>query len=220
MTFLSDRTWVEVEEFAAHTDLILCMGSLEQHGPHLPLDTDTIIVKALADRWARSAPNRLVGPIVPLGASGEHTGFPGTISIGTSVTADLIVEAVRSCADFQSVVVASWHGGNGDAMARARETLLNEGRAVTFWTPTVRGDAHAGWVETSMMLAIAPHRVSMAMAEPGVTEPLDKLLPRLRTEGVRPVAPNGVLGDPSDADPDAGAQLIADIVRRYEAAFT
>lgn len=219
MTYLADRTWTEMERLAARTDLMLCLGSLEQHGPHLPLDTDTVIVTELARRWAGSASERMIGPVIPIGASGEHADFPGTISIGTRATTEVIVEAVRGCGHFRSVVVASWHGGNGDALAAAAGTLAAEGRAVRFWSPTVDGDAHAGRVETSMMLAIAPHRVRVELAEPGVTDPLPALMGRLRAEGVRSVAANGVLGDPTGASAEEGAAMLASIVVGFQEAW-
>lgn len=218
MTYLADHTWTEVARLAPRTHLMVCLGSWEQHGPHLPLDTDTVIITELARRWAQAGLHRMVGPVIPLGASGEHADFPGTISIGTRATTDVIVEAVRGCGDFRSVVVASWHGGNGDALAAAESILRTDGRAVRFWAPTISGDAHAGVVETSMMLAIAPHRVRLGAAEKGVTDPLSSLLGRLRAEGVRSVAPNGVLGDPTGASPEQGAALLADIVAGYEEA--
>ncbi|MBA2336788.1 MAG: mycofactocin biosynthesis peptidyl-dipeptidase MftE [Acidimicrobiia bacterium] len=218
MTYLADRTWPDVERLAPATDLMLCLGSLEQHGPHLPLDTDTEIVTELARRWAQARPQRMVGPVIPIGASGEHADFPGTISIGTRATTEVITEAVRSCGHFRSVVVASWHGGNGNALAAAARTLGAEGRPVRFWSPTIAGDAHAGRVETSMMLAIAPQRVRLEAAEPGVPDPLPTLMGRLRAAGVRSVAANGVLGDPTGASAEEGAVMLADIVARYEEA--
>ena len=75
------------------------------------------------------------------------------------------------------------------------------------WSPrSPGGDAHAGRTETSLMLAIAPDAVRLELAEPGCTEPLESLLPRLRAEGVRPVSANGVLGDPTGASADEGAR--------------
>lgn len=217
MSYLADRTWTEMEWLAPRSDLMLALGSLEQHGPHLPLDTDTVIVTELARRWAGAASERMIGPVIPIGASGEHADFPGTISIGTPATTEVIIEAVRSCGHFRSVVVASWHGGNGDALAAAARTLGAEGRAVRFWSPSIDGDAHAGRVETSLMLAIAPHRVRLEAAERGVTDPLPLLMGRLRAEGVRSVAANGVLGDPTGASAEQGASMLDSIVARYEA---
>jgi len=212
MTFLADCTWPEIAEVASGSDLMICAGSLEQHGPHLPLDVDTVIMVELARRWAEGRPDRFVAPALALGASDEHTGFPGTISIGTDATVGVVVAAVRSCSRFRSVVVASWHGGNADALTRAETILGSEGRRVSFWRPCAHGDAHAGRVETSIMLAIAPHRVRFHLAAPGTTDSLESLMPAMRSGGVRSVSPSGVLGDPTGATAEEGEALLGAIV--------
>ncbi len=74
------------------------------------------------------------------------------------------------------------------------------------------GDAHAGRTETSLMLALDAAAVRLDLAEPGCTEPIDRLLPRLRAEGVRPVSSNGVLGDPTGASAEEGHVLLETLV--------
>jgi creatinine amidohydrolase len=74
------------------------------------------------------------------------------------------------------------------------------------------GDAHAGYVETSVMLHLAPGDVDLARAAAGNLEPLDRQMPALVTAGVRSVSANGVLGDPREATADAGAALVSSIV--------
>jgi creatinine amidohydrolase len=70
------------------------------------------------------------------------------------------------------------------------------------------GDAHAGFVETSMMLAVAPAHVVLSRAARGASSPLASLLPRLRAAGLAAVTPNGVLGDPTGASAAAGRALL------------
>jgi creatinine amidohydrolase len=91
--------------------------------------------------------------------------------------------------------------------------LRTEGRDVG-WIPCVvsGGDAHAGYVETSVMLHLAPGDVDLARAVAGNLEPLERLMPALVTGGVRSVSPNGVLGDPRGATAEAGASIFASIV--------
>ena len=196
--------------------LAVPLGSLEQHGPHLPLDTDTRIAVAVAVGPGGRVPGVAVAPAVAYGASGEHADFPGTLLVGHEVLADLLVELVRSARrSFAGVVLVNAHGGNEDALAAARRRCAAEGDDVLVWRAvTPGGDAHAGRTETSLMLAIDPAVVRLELAEPGCTEPLATLLPRLRAEGVRPVSSNGVLGDPTGASADEGRALLDGLVTR------
>jgi creatinine amidohydrolase len=207
---LGDATWPEVEATARGHVLALPLGSLEQHGPHLPLDTDTRIAVELARRLVATRPGVALGPALPYGASGEHAGFPGTLVVGHGVLAELVVELVRSArSSFSGVVVISAHGGNNEGLALAEERCRAEGDAVLVWsTVAPGGDAHAGRTETSLMLALDEGSVRMELAERGCTEPLEVIMPRLRAEGVRPVSSNGVLGNPEGASAAEGRRLL------------
>jgi mycofactocin precursor peptide peptidase len=204
---LGARTWPEVHA-ASSPILAVPLGSCEQHGPHLPLDTDTRIAVALVDRLARDQPDVVAAPAVTYGASGEHAGFAGTLSIGQDALALLVVELVRSADAFAGVVVVTAHGGNAEALAGAVATLTAEGRRVLAWAPAVDGDAHAGRTETSALLELAPSLVRMERAEAGANAPLSSLMPALRAGGVVSVAPNGVLGDPSGASAAEGRRVL------------
>jgi mycofactocin precursor peptide peptidase len=211
---LAGATWPQVEATGARNVLALPLGSLEQHGPHLPLDTDTRIAVALATGLAARCPGVTVAPAVAYGASGEHADFPGTLLVGHEVLAGLLVELIRSARrSFAGVVLVNAHGGNEDALTSAQRRGAAEGDDVLVWrAPPVGGDAHAGRTETSLLLAIDPAAVRLELAEPGCTEPLERLLPRLRAEGVRPVSSNGVLGDPTGANVEEGRQLLDGLV--------
>jgi creatinine amidohydrolase len=222
VTALESLTWREAD---AHPPgsiaLAVPLGATEQHGPHLPLSTDTDIAVELVARLARARPEVLAAPPVPYGSSGEHAAFAGTVSIGPEGLERLVVELCRSAgASFARILLVCAHGGNADPLARAVSSLAAEGRAVRSWMPAWRGDAHAGYIETSIMLALAPERVRPPLAEVGTVEPIADLMPRLREVGVRAVSSNGVLGDPTGASAAAGHQLLdraeADLLATFD----
>ena len=200
------------------------LGSTEQHGPHLPLGTDTTVATALAEALARARHDVVVAPAIAISASGEHQGFAGTLSIGTDALVSVIVELCRSADWADGVILVNGHGGNADAIARARSVLMHERRHVLIWWPTAptddRVDAHAGWLETSVMLHLAPSSVRMANAEPGCTAPIDDVIDDLRAGGVRAVSESGVLGNPVDARAEDGARIVAtwceDLIARFD----
>lgn len=211
-----DRRWPQLD--GTHLFVLVPVGSLEQHGPHLPLATDTLIADAVAhgaaDRLLAAGVPVVVAPAISYGASGEHEDFPGTISIGHAALRLLIVEYARSaCRWAAGVVFVNGHGGNLATLRHAVDLLRREGRQVA-WHACVppHGDAHAGRTETSLMQHLAPAAVAIDRAEAGARARLDELMPRLRRDGVRAVAPNGVLGDPTGASPCEGEQLLAHLV--------
>jgi mycofactocin precursor peptide peptidase len=185
--------------------LIVPVGSLEQHGPHLPLGTDSTVAEAVATRAAAATSSDLA-PLLPFSASGEHDGFPGVLSLGTTVTALALTELVRSSrTTWTGVVVVSGHGGNLEALAQVRERADAEGDRVRTWVPRwPDGDPHAGYVETSVALALG---LPVGPTPPDV--PLeDGWFERARTTGLRAVTESGVLGAPSRASADDGHRIL------------
>ena len=192
------------------------LGATEQHGPHLPLSTDTDGAGALADRLAQRRRDVDVAPAVPYGASGEHADFAGTLSVGTAALELLLVELCRSAtATWDRVLLLSGHGGNAEAVRAAVALLRSESRDVRAWSPSFGGDAHAGRTETSLQLALDPARVGTPAA--GATAPVRELLPALRAGGVLAVSGNGVLGDPAGATAEEGERLLEAAVDALEA---
>jgi creatinine amidohydrolase len=213
---LAALAWPDLAGRAAATILALPVGATEQHGPHLPLATDTEIAVTMARRLAESRPDVVVAPALAYGSSGEHAGFPGTLSVGPEVVELTLVELIRSADAFAGVVVISTHGGNAAPVQRAVDRLTAEGRRVQLWWPSSSDstDAHAGYTETSVLLAARPQVVQSERAEPGVRRPIEELLPVLRRQGVASVSPNGVLGDPTGASARAGERLLAEWTRQ------
>lgn len=205
---LGDAVWPEV---AAGATVLVPVGSLEQHGPHLPLDTDAAIAAAVAEAAAALlGPGVHVAPVMAYGSSGEHEGFPGTVSIGGEALKHVLLELVRSVRCWADrVVFVNAHGGNIVALTSAVTQLRDEGHDVA-WVPcaTEDVDAHAGFTETSLMLHLRPRSVRLRRAEAGNTTPIGQLLPALVEHGVRAVSSNGVLGNPKGATAREGLRVL------------
>lgn len=215
---LADSVWPGLPRDAV---VLVPVGSIEQHGPHLPLNTDTAIADAVAHAAAELLDNGhvLVAPPICYGASGEHQMFPGTSSIGTEALATVIVELTRSLRTWaRRVVFVNAHGGNVPALRRAIAQLIAEGHDVAWFPCTTEGvDAHAGYTETSLMLHLRPWDVRFDRAEAGNTAPLADLLPGLMATGVGAVTANGVLGDPAGATAQDGKMLLEQMAAQVAA---
>ncbi|MFV0257056.1 MAG: mycofactocin biosynthesis peptidyl-dipeptidase MftE [Acidimicrobiales bacterium] len=219
---LGPRTTAAVAR-AAPTVLLVPLGSTEQHGPHLPLDTDTRIAVAWAGAVAARLPGAVTAPAVAYGSAGEHQAFPGTLSIGQDALRAVVIELARSAAHLvDAVAYLSGHAGNTEPLAAAVTQLQAEGHRVDAVVPSWPADrwppgtidAHAGRTETSLLLHLDPTVVALDQAEPGETAPVGELLGALRRHGLAGVTPNGVLGDPTGASAGEGRRLFDDLVTR------
>jgi mycofactocin system creatininase family protein len=212
---LTAARWPQVESLPRRL-LVVPVGSLEQHGPHLPLDTDTRIATAVAARACARRAGVAMAPAVSIGASGEHAAFPGTLSIGTAALTLCLTELGRHASlHWPAMLLVNGHGGNVDAVQAAMARLRDEGQGCYGWQVTMPGsDAHAGRFETSVMLALAPGSVRLDLAVRGDVRPLAEIMPMLRAGGVRAVSASGVLGDPAGASPAAGARLLESLAAR------
>jgi len=207
---LDELSWPEIGSDRS-TWLVVPVGSTEQHGPHLPFGTDSIVAEALADRLCETRRDSLRAPLIAYGASGEHQGFPGTVSIGTAALSLLLTELLRSArASFAGIVAVSGHGGNAQALATARAIADHEGDRLIVFEPRLEGiDLHAGRAETSLLLALRPGLVRHDEIVSGTTSSLAEISHALRHEGVAAVSPTGILGDPREASAEEG-QLLFD----------
>jgi mycofactocin system creatininase family protein len=186
--------------------VLVPLGSIEQHGRHLPLDTDTAIAIAVAEGVAAALPGAWVAPPISYGSSGEHQSFAGTSSVGTEALTQVVVELTRSLRTWaERVVFVNAHGGNITALKASDEVE---------WVPcaTEELDLHAGFTETSLMLHLRPGSVRLDRAEVGNTQPLREILPAMMSGGIAAVSANGVLGDPTGASAEEGARVLEAMV--------
>jgi len=228
---LAALAWPEVEALlaAGARTAVVPLGSTEQHGAHLPFATDTRIAEALAARFCARVPEAVALPALPFGCAPEHLGFPGTLSLAPETLRALLADVVASLggAGFERVFVFSAHGGNAGPLAEAAERLAAaapRADVVVFADHAAAAEAvfaeaaragvareaaghHAGEIETSILLALAPEDVRRARAAPGLLDvPRDAqaiFYPDLRAN-----APGGVVGDPRPADPARAARYL------------
>lgn len=206
--------------------VVLALGSWEQHGPHLPLDTDTVIIDTVIAtalmKMNESAHHFLVAPTLTITASDEHSGFAGTLSTGTEALTQSVISICRSARWARGVCIVNGHGGNNDALHAIESALMYEGIKHSIWSlPAYKGsDIHAGHTETSVMLHIAPHAVRTDRLTVGNTQPVHEILPTMRDAGVHAVSNSGVLGDATTATAEHGAQVLDFYAQRLAEHFT
>jgi len=202
--------------------IIIPVGSLEQHGAHLPITTDSDIVTEIASRLAKKC-GFIVFPTISYGVSEEHYPLFNTSvnsrDLGHSL--DTILLSLREN-EIKSVVILNGHHGNERSIPDNWDgSLLGDAklRVYSYWRFMEHEFDHAGFVETSLMLAISD-KVKMKKAKKGFTikgmsEKEIQRIKKLSTErgGFPKVAKNGVWGDPTSATKKDGEKFLAEIVR-------
>jgi len=221
----------------ASSVLCLPMGAMEQHGPHLPLNTDTILAEALTarivERWGDSYDLWRL-PAVAIGLSREHAWAPGTLSLSVAGLAtylrDMAAEIVRSL-PARNLLIVNGHGGNrGLLEALVRELhgdfglnlcALHLGALISPVTGQEPLEIHAGRDETSVMLALAPDlvrrdRMTGLKPSPAGAAPramvLDPATSWPWSSDDRRIAESGVIGDAAAASVDHGKAIVARVV--------
>jgi creatinine amidohydrolase/Fe(II)-dependent formamide hydrolase-like protein len=233
---LAEMTWPEVQARFKEVDVaLLPVGSTEQHGPHLPLDTDAFDAEYLAQRVAEACtdPKPLVLPLIPYGVSYHHEDFSGTLSISPKTLAQLVYEIGMSAArhGVTKLVIINGHGGNIPALQFGAQMINRDAHIFTCvetgetsekdieaLTETPN-DVHAGEVETSTALANRPHLVKRDKAS--------KFIPRFSSKylnfsskrsvewyaRVSKISTTGVLGDPTKASREKGKKIWAVMIK-------
>jgi creatinine amidohydrolase len=239
-------TWKQVEALPKETTvLVLPTAAIEQHGPHLPLATDTLINSILLGAALARMPHEIpvyVLPAVCYGKSNEHIGFPGTLSVSAATFMAVLRDLGASIAasGFKKLVLYNTHGGNSslvDVMARDLRAEFglrmfsmsgSGGAAFTGLGEQERAYGfHAGEVETSFLLSAIPEVVHTGeytvnyiadVSKPELLKPENA--PATFAWLTRDIAPSGVMGDPNPASAEKGALWIEEAAVKVAAVLT
>ena len=243
---MSEMTRVDIQKALdrGFSTVIFAVGSNEQHGPHLPTFTDTLLGDAWANRVALKLGKTLQAPTINVGCSDHHMVFPGAISLKPDTLKSLIRDYCVSLAKqgFKNIVILPFHGGNFNPVREATEELSRslKGIKIVSYTDLAglfklfgefssrhgvsagESGAHAGESETSMVLAIRKDLVDMKNAETGFLGTVDdKMKTLMLSQGIKALSKNGVLGDSRKGEARNGeeylelwAEKMVDFVRK------
>ena len=200
---------------------VIPVGSIEQHGPHLPISTDSDIVTEVAKRISKKN-NFLLLPTINYGVSFEHSPF-FNLSLTKTTLQRVLLDLCKSLYGnkVNTVFIINGHHGNLDAIKDIDKKLKISKNfrvfSLSYWHFMEREFDHAGFVETSLMLAIS-NNVKMNLAKKGlVTDGMSKKeiqnLGRLASKSFPKATKNGVWGDPRKATKKDGKRIILEITK-------
>ncbi|MFQ5966777.1 MAG: creatininase family protein [Acidimicrobiia bacterium] len=231
MVELAGLTWEDAGEALRNARLgLVPVGSCEQHGPHLALDTDLAIADALSRRLANDlGDSAILYPPVAYGLSEHHMGFPGTVTLRPETFIGVFMDLVDSAARWglRRLLIVNGHGGNIDALRLVSRIARRDRRvlvASVMWAQLAAEEiaaraqspqyGHACEIETSVALVLAPDRVfSERIAAPKGRRSADPLTDPPWAQVDQAVAfdewtEDGALGDPTLAKPELGAEIV------------
>lgn len=242
-THLADLSWPEVRDAldAGWDTVVVAAGSIEQHGPHLPLLTDTLIGDGLGAAVVSRLNRALQGPTIALGCSEHHMAFPGTITMEKATFVAMVSDYARSLArhGFRYVFFVPSHGGNFGPLREAVDALggrIGETTVATFHdlsgfievlnasqlpfdVTAERSGAHAGEAETALVLHLRPDLAQPELAEEGYVGPFGAEQQALIfSKGMPALTANGILGDARGAEAEFGVAAL-DAIADYLATW-
>ena len=196
---------------------IIPIGSIEQHGPHLPISTDSDIVTEISFRLSKKI-NGLLLPTISYGISDEHFPF-FNLSVKKSTLARILGDLCESLIKngISRILIINGHYGNLDSLKTfERRNKRKKIKVFSYWKHMSREFDHAGNIETSIMLAISKN-VNMKKAKKGFqTEGMSKQeiskINRLAQKSFPKVTGNGVWGDPTKSSAKLGREIIKEVV--------
>ncbi len=243
---LEEGVWPEIENLIAEgrRTALIGLGSIEQHGPHLPLGTDRWIADALLEGLADRLEDAIALPAVAIGCASEHLDFPGTLHVEPETLEAILRDLFRSVAHhgFERVFLFTAHGGNVDALGEMGRRLEEAAKPLALRIETdlrvgamqssiVEAEAlsplaagpHAGEYETSLVAMLRPGSIRTSGLVPGrIVGPGQAQA--LFYPSLRPNTESGVLGDPSAASSVRGERYLEawlDLLEgAYHVAFT
>lgn len=203
--------------------VLIPVGSIEQHGPHLPISTDSDIVSEIANQVSKKT-NCLLMPTINYGVSFEHSPF-FNVSITESTLEKILVDVCISLQKngINDIIILNGHHGNQHSLVRVPKKVLKISKRnvrvliFSYWNFMKREFDHAGFVETSIMLAIS-NKVKMSRATKGLViegmSPKEKIrIRRLATKSFINATKNGIWGDPRKATKKDGQKILVEIVQ-------
>jgi creatinine amidohydrolase len=241
---LAERTWPEVREAIDRGAVVVVpVGALEQHGPHLPLETDARLCATVGERAAELAVERgtptLVTPVIWTGFSPHHMDFAGSVTLSVPTFVGLVGDVARSlwAHGFRKILLLNGHGGNAHLLRSAVQQMRFEHgvRAATasYWDfvlPAIAGWRqsgpggidHACEMETALMLAVAGESVKHDRVHDATWHPRSEFLsgdlavgaPVTVAWSFAELADDGVLGDPTPATEERGRELLGTVCDR------
>jgi creatinine amidohydrolase len=233
MKYLAEMTYVEVQEMGEGALLIIPVGAIEAHGPHLPLQADVTIARAMAAAGAALLEERglspvVIGPAVQFTAAGFASGFAGTLSLKPETVTALLADALRSFhrSGFSRIALANSH------LDPAHTACLHEAVRIASETPGLTvifpditrkpwalrlteefksGACHAGRFETSLVMAARPETVREAIRATLAPNPasLSQAIKEGRTSFEEAGGPDAYFGFPADASVDEGRETLS-----------
>ncbi|MFI5417123.1 MAG: creatininase family protein [Nitrososphaerales archaeon] len=201
---------------------LIPVGSIEQHGPHLPVSTDSDIVTEVAKMVAKKC-NLLLLPTITYGVSFEHAPF-FNLSVTRATLQSQLVDICNSLVEnkIRKIIILNGHHGNQKALSGAVNKISRSGGqnkvfVISYWHHMKREFDHAGFVETALMLAVS-NKVQMGRAKKGLVTDKMSAKQKLKISKIASThfikaTKTGVWGDPTKATKQEGKRLLSEIVQ-------